>query len=352
MIFEGMVKNLDSEGSTVLVESHHTPSGAPTTSQPPLSSPFRIPSRQETEVPQPSSPTHTHVADEAASTGVDVRHGGAATTVSSLDAGQGSDSLEVDLKQTKKVYGAGYTKLIMNVKKLEKTIKSSQVRRRAKIVVSDDKELEDPSKQWRSMIEEIDQDEKFHLVTPTQQLKRLSFDELKHLFEATMKRVQTFTLMESDVDRTIPKIADKSLKRDVEEELEQESSKRQKTRKSSESREKEDDNLTQEDLQEIMMIVLVEEVFVEALQVKYPIIDWEFYTEESRKYWKIIRVGNHIETYQIFADMLKKFDQDELIKLLDLVKKRYSTTEPTDDKEKELWVELKRLFKPDTEDKL
>nr|GFB90595.1 hypothetical protein [Tanacetum cinerariifolium] len=43
------------EGSTVLVESHHTPSGAPTTSQLPLSSPSRIPTRQETDVPQPSS---------------------------------------------------------------------------------------------------------------------------------------------------------------------------------------------------------------------------------------------------------------------------------------------------------
>ncbi|GKD57147.1 hypothetical protein Tco_1290534 [Tanacetum coccineum] len=38
--------------------------------------------------------------------------------------------------------------------------------------------------------------------------------------------------------------------------------------------------------------VLVEEVYVEALQVKYLIIDWEVYTEESRKYWKIIRVGD------------------------------------------------------------
>nr|GEZ78291.1 xylulose kinase-1 [Tanacetum cinerariifolium] len=62
MISEGM-----GEGSTVLVESHHTPSGAPTTSQPLISSPSRIPIRQEAEVPQPSSPTHTHVADEAAS---------------------------------------------------------------------------------------------------------------------------------------------------------------------------------------------------------------------------------------------------------------------------------------------
>nr|GEV96726.1 hypothetical protein [Tanacetum cinerariifolium] len=113
---------------------------------------------------------------QAASTGVDVRHGGAATIITSLDAGQGSGNinktlsmpydspllrvhtlrsdesrmqhdelmdlvtklsdsvvaLETDLKQTKKVYGAAYTKLIMKVKKLEKSVKTSQARRKAK----------------------------------------------------------------------------------------------------------------------------------------------------------------------------------------------------------------------------
>nr|GFA53012.1 hypothetical protein [Tanacetum cinerariifolium] len=122
---------VNGEGSTISVESHHTSLGAPKTSQPLHSSPSRIPTRQETEVPQPSSPTHTHVADEAASTG---------------------------LKKTKQVCRATYTKLITKVKRLEKIVKSSQVRRRAKLVVSDDEELEDPSKQGRSMIEEIDQD--------------------------------------------------------------------------------------------------------------------------------------------------------------------------------------------------
>ncbi|GKD07730.1 hypothetical protein Tco_1187415 [Tanacetum coccineum] len=62
------------------------------------------------------------------------------------------------------------------------------------------------------------------------------------------------------------------------------------------------------------------------------------------------RTGNHTKAYQIFADMLNKFDRDDLVKLWDLVKKRVSTTEPTDDKEKELWVELKRLFEPDNDD--
>ncbi|GJR88536.1 retrovirus-related pol polyprotein from transposon TNT 1-94 [Tanacetum coccineum] len=75
-------------------------------------------------------------------------------------------ALETDLRQTKKVYGTAYTKLIMKVKKLENTVKTSQARRRAKIVVlDDDMALEDSSKQGR-MIEEIDQDVGVTLVTP------------------------------------------------------------------------------------------------------------------------------------------------------------------------------------------
>nr|GEV71555.1 putative ribonuclease H-like domain-containing protein [Tanacetum cinerariifolium] len=67
-------------------------------------------------------------------------------------------ALETDLRQTKKVYGISYTKLIMKMKKFQKTVKSNQDRRRTKIVVSDDEEdSEDSSKQER-MMEDIDQD--------------------------------------------------------------------------------------------------------------------------------------------------------------------------------------------------
>ncbi|GJZ93210.1 hypothetical protein Tco_0665275 [Tanacetum coccineum] len=115
----------------------------------------------------------TPVADEAAFTGVDVVHGEAVTTISSIDAGQGSGNItksptkphvspfpgghtpgsdEGKLKQTKQTYGAAFTKLIKKVKKLEQTIKTSQVRKRTKIIASDDEEdlvAEDPSKQGR-----------------------------------------------------------------------------------------------------------------------------------------------------------------------------------------------------------
>ncbi|GJT30621.1 hypothetical protein Tco_0910896, partial [Tanacetum coccineum] len=429
MIVQGPI--VQGEGSIVLVESHHTPT------------------------------------NEAASTGVDVRYGGVATTVTGLEVGQGSgnidktptmphdspllrvntlgsdegsmtlqelmvfyitlskkmESLETDLKQTKKIYGAAYTRLIKKVKKLEKIAKSSQARRRARIVISNDEDdLEDPSKQGRK-IAKIDPDPGISLeattasvvvstVSPTrntgvstadditmagtmvyirqsaikekaamrlkaelkeeerqrivkrlqaeerekyteaeqarmlselinqrkryfvaqrveekrnkppiqakhwtymsnyiknmggytlQQLRDYSFDEIKTLFEPTMRKVNTFVPIESEVNKAVPELAAGSSKRDAEEELDQESSKRQKTSESSklaeEPRDKEADELSQEELQQMMIIV----------------------PEQGMN---------------------------------SLVKEKFNSTEPTNDKEREIWVELKRLFEPDTDDEL
>ncbi|GKB03899.1 hypothetical protein Tco_0832042 [Tanacetum coccineum] len=101
-----------------------------------------------------------------------------------------------------------------------------------------------------------------------------------------------------------------------------------------------------------MIIVPEEGMNVKALQTKYLIIDWEVYSENTIKFWKIIRVGNYTEVYQVFEDMLKNFDRDDLVKLWSLVYERFNSTELTDDKSKELWVELKRLFKQDKNDTL
>nr|GEZ17208.1 hypothetical protein [Tanacetum cinerariifolium] len=53
---------------------------------------------------------------------------------------------------------------------------------------------------------------------------------------------------------------------------------------------------------------------------------------------------------QSFEDMLKAFDREDLDALWRLVKQKLSTAVPIVDKEKALWVELKRLFKPDADD--
>ncbi|GKA88634.1 hypothetical protein Tco_0810398 [Tanacetum coccineum] len=204
MIVQGPV--VQGEGSTHPVESHHIPTSAPSTLQPPVSSTSRRTTRQESVVPQPRSPTQTLVADETIheERGDSVER--AATTATSLDVEQSSgninrtqstaipndpfpqgigsgvntlgsredsmtqqelvvfyttlskkvESLEINLKQTKQIYGAAYTRLIKKVKKLEKTVKSNQARRRERIVVSDDEDdLEDPSKQERKIAELI-----------------------------------------------------------------------------------------------------------------------------------------------------------------------------------------------------
>ncbi|GJR36570.1 hypothetical protein Tco_1212254 [Tanacetum coccineum] len=67
-----------------------------------------------------------------------------------------------------------------------------------------------------------------------QQLRGYSFDEIKTLFETTMRKVNTFVPIESEVDKGVPELAAGSSKRAAEEEHDQESSKRQKTGESSE----------------------------------------------------------------------------------------------------------------------
>ncbi|GJS81156.1 putative ribonuclease H-like domain-containing protein [Tanacetum coccineum] len=418
LIFDGM-----GEGSTVPVESQHIPTDASSTSPPHISPTLRSPIRQEIEVPQLSSPPHTNVADKAASISVDVRHGGAATTVNSLDAGQGS-TLETDLRQTKKVFGDAFTRLIKKVKKLEKTVKTSQARRRSRVVISDEEEdaedhvtpikvsaqgeahtqqdqLEDhlrlysaakrtvstssgeintaeelvsttgasmpvsttevalklqeefdaaerqrmaqvhqaaqgfTNAEWDDVLARVAADKDFvqqlqaaeakgnKPMNPAQQkdymsnyiknqeggysikqLKSLSFDQVKEIFEATMRRVQSFVPMDSELEV-------QRLKRSGQE-VSKKPVKRQKIGEASGSGEKhsaeKEKALSQEDLQQMMMVVPVEEVYVEALHVRYLIIDWEIYFEDTRRYWRIIRFGNHTEAYQTFDDMLKKFD--------------------------------------------
>ncbi|GKD34098.1 hypothetical protein Tco_1249607 [Tanacetum coccineum] len=125
-------------------------------------------------------------------------------------------------------------------------------------------------------------------------LARVAADEdfVKDIFETTTRRVQSFVPMGSELEV-------QRLKRAGQEVLEK-PVKRQNIREAS-----------------------VEELVIQPLQLRYPIIDWEVYSEDTIRYWRIIR---------------------------DLVKERFSTTEPTYDKEKELWVELKRLFEPDNDD--
>nr|GEV40589.1 hypothetical protein [Tanacetum cinerariifolium] len=92
---------------------------------------------------------------------------------------------------------------------------------------------------------------------------------------------------------------------------EQESAKKHKTSEEVLEEVNSSDEVPKEKIKELIRLVPIEEVYVEALQVKHSIIDWKA-----------------------------------------LVKETLSVRPATDEKEMELWVELKRLYEPDVEDHL
>ncbi|GKA57602.1 hypothetical protein Tco_0756790 [Tanacetum coccineum] len=110
-----------------------------------------------------------------------------------------------------------------------------------------------------------------------QRRKPLTKAQKRNQMSNYLKNMAGYTLQQLRGDRAVSELAAGSSKRDAEEELDQESSKRQKTGESSElaeePRDKEADELSQEELQQMMIIVPEQGMNVESLQTKYPIID-------------------------------------------------------------------------------
>nr|GEX67807.1 hypothetical protein [Tanacetum cinerariifolium] len=182
----------------------------------------------------------------------------------------------------------------------------------------------------------------------------MTYDNVRPIFKREYNKVQTLFKPCKDVEEP-------QKKRVAEETPLQESFKKLKVVEvsSSESTQETPTNdpkeMSEEDVQNMLEIVSVSEFKVEALQVKYPLIDWEIHSEGSRSYWKIIRAGGITKAYQSFEDMLKGFDREDLDALWRLVKEKFSSAVPIVDKEKALWVEpifkreynkVQTLFKP------
>nr|GEV81073.1 hypothetical protein [Tanacetum cinerariifolium] len=173
-----------------------------------------------------------------------------------------------------------------------------------------------------------------HFEWKTKHFRGMTLEENREKFIPVWKQIEDFIPMASKEEGD--SVKRKGLK------LEQGSAKKIKT----------SDNVSKEDLKEMMQLVHVEDVYVDALQVKHLIIYWEIHTEGKKDYWKIIRLGGHTGVYQFFVDMLKQFDREDLNQLWMLVKENLSIRHASSDKEKELWVKLKRLFEPDFKEQL
>ncbi|GKA67237.1 hypothetical protein Tco_0767045 [Tanacetum coccineum] len=161
------------------------------------------------------------------------------------------------------------------------------------------------------------------------QLKNKSFDDIQKLFDKAMKRVNTFVDMDTELVEGSEVRAEGSETR-VEgsskragEELEQESSKKQKL---------EDDKETTE------------------LQRLIEVVDWKIHKEGKKSYYQIIRADGSSKMYLVFSHMLKSFDREDLETLYKLVKAKYGSTRPVEDLDLVLYGDLKTMFEPHVED--
>nr|GEW80743.1 hypothetical protein [Tanacetum cinerariifolium] len=99
-----------------------------------------------------------------------------------------------------------------------------------------------------------------------------------------------------------------------------ESAKKLKTSEEVPEEVKSPDKVPEEKVKEMMQLVPIEKVYVEALQVKHLIIDWKVHTEGQRSYWKVTRLGGSSASYQFFVNMLKHLDREDLNQLWALAK--------------------------------
>ncbi|GJX16100.1 hypothetical protein Tco_0216932 [Tanacetum coccineum] len=150
------------------------------------------------------------------------------------------------------------------------------------------------------------------------------------------KRVNTFVDFRTDLVEGSSKRAG--------EELEQESTKKQKV----------DEDKDIAELQSLMEVIPdKEEVLIDAipLAIKSPsIVGWKIHKEGKKSYYQIMRAHGKSQMYRIFSHMLKNFSREDLEDLYKLVKGKYELRRPVEDLDLLLWGDLKIMFEPHVED--
>ncbi|GKA26106.1 hypothetical protein Tco_0712215 [Tanacetum coccineum] len=169
-------------------------------------------------------------------------------------------------------------------------------------------------------------------------LKSKDFDSIKELFDKAFTRVNMFVDFKT-------KLVEGSSKR-AGEELEQESTKKQKV----------DEDKDTIELQSLMEVIPdEEEVAIDAvpLATKSPsIVDWKIHKKGNKSYYQIVRADGKSQMYRVFSQMLKSFTMEDLEDLYKLVKAKYGSTRPVEDLNLVLWNDLKTMFEPHVEDEI
>nr|GEU35053.1 hypothetical protein [Tanacetum cinerariifolium] len=135
----------------------------------------------------------------------------------------------------------------------------------------------------------------------------MTFEEVEGKFNSVWKQIEDFIPIGSKEEAE--RIKRKGLS------LDQESAKKFKPSKKITEEAKSPNKVPEEKIKEMTQLVPIEQVYVEALQVKHPTIDWKVHLEDQRAYWKITRLGGSSASYQFFIDLLKHLDREDLNQL-------------------------------------
>ncbi|GKB64150.1 hypothetical protein Tco_0920336, partial [Tanacetum coccineum] len=215
--------------------------------------------------------------------------------------------LEDDLRKTKKTYSSAFTKLILRVKKLESQIKTGKTRRKARIVHSDDEDIEDDSSKQGRKLSDAEVQEKastktepfIQEVTPTEVIQDQENSEkgsaevsTAGATKGTASKVPVVSIAEENISTAQKKLDDLKdnhkfrgglLKIEIDDE--------------------------KEDLKVYLDIVprnyAAEDV--ESLSTKYPIVDWKTCVlTENFMYYQYLRRDDGKKKYPLSQEMLSK----------------------------------------------
>nr|GEW24708.1 hypothetical protein [Tanacetum cinerariifolium] len=182
-----------------------------------------------------------------------------------------------------------------------------------------------------------------------QHFKGMNYDQVRPIFEREYTSVQTFLKLDRDEEPTKKRATTETMIQESFKKLRAEVQVLGSPSTQQDTPTVDPIEISKEDVQNMLQIIPMDEFKVEALQVKYPLIDWEIYSEGSKAYWRMIRVGGITQAYRSFEDMFKDFDKEDLDALWRITKEKFSTSMPTQDKEKALWAELTRLYEPNVD---
>nr|GEW90994.1 hypothetical protein [Tanacetum cinerariifolium] len=173
-----------------------------------------------------------------------------------------------------------------------------------------------------------------HYTKRFKDFKGMTFEEIEAKFAEVWKQVKDLIPMGSKEETERLKRKGLNLEKEQETErlkrkglnLEKEQVKKQKSSEEAPKIETTNKEFLEEKIKEMIHLVPVEDVYVKALQVKHPIIDWKVHSEGQRSYWQIIRLGGSSACYQFLIDLLRQLDRGDLNQLWALVKEYLSIT--------------------------